>query len=438
MATVKFFIQSKKDPASIYVRFSVAAKSVFKKRTGFVIDPNKWNKKNGLPQKGGDKNQKNLKTKLQNLANDIEDNYNDAIAKGEEISGEWLQEQIDSILNRKKSTDEDRIITYMQLYIENLPYKVSGNGKTGEKVSTVKKYKTLKKKIEAFEKYRKKKFYIRDVGVKFATELTKYFREVERLSVNTAGRYIKYLKTMCSDAETNGIKVHRQLRDIRGIKEKGPIIYLSFEELEQIEKVSLNRDALNNAREWLIIGCFMGQRFGDLIGLTKKNIKERNGTRLIELTQQKTKKAVAIPIHPKVKDYLALNNGDFPYAVSDQKFNKHIKEVCRIAGITDPIKGRKMVEVEEIEKHRKVDGIYPKYELITSHVCRRSFATNFYGSGLSTPMIMSITGHATEKEFLGYIGKTANDYVRPIDDFWEKQSQMAKKEPQMRVLKAAN
>ena len=44
-------------------------------------------------------------------------------------------------------------------------------------------------------------------------------------------------------------------------------------------------------------------------------------------------------------------------------------------------------EFEEISVKRK------KFEMITSHTARRSFATNMYHRGISPVMIMSITGH---------------------------------------------
>jgi integrase len=402
-----------------------------------VIDPVKWSDENNLPKKGGDTAQKNLKTKLQTLANDLETNLNEATSQGEEISGDWLKKQIDLILGRKKNTDDDRIINYIQLYMNNLPYKVKSGGRTGVAHNTIQKYTTLKKKITEFEKYRKKKFYVKDVGLKFSIELTKYFIEVDKLSINTAGRYIKYLKAVCNDAENNGIKAHPQLKQIKGVSEKASIVYLSREELDLIEQTSFSRDALINAKEWLIIGCYLGQRVSDLLVLTKKNIKVSKGLKIIELTQQKTRKKVAFPIHPKVEEYLELNNGNFPYPISDQKFNKHIKDVCRMAGIDKLVHGSKMLKDDDIDDYRKESGIYPKWELITTHVCRRSFATNFYGE-MPTALLKSITGHSTEAQFLGYIGKTENDYAEQIAEFWVKEKQMAKKEPHLQVLKAAN
>ena len=64
----------------------------------------------------------------------------------------------------------------------------------------------------------------------------------------------------------------------------------------------------------------------------------------------------------------------------------------------------KVTKVLPDGKIRGEAGIYPKYELITSHVVRRSFATNYYGR-VPTAYIKTITGHATEAMLLKYIGK---------------------------------
>ena len=49
----------------------------------------------------------------------------------------------------------------------------------------------------------------------------------------------------------------------------------------------------------------------------------------------------------------------------------------------------------------------PKYEFVTSHIMRRSFASNYYGK-IETPLLMNITGHSKESTFLTYIGTHQN------------------------------
>ena len=48
-----------------------------------------------------------------------------------------------------------------------------------------------------------------------------------------------------------------------------------------------------------------------------------------------------------------------------------------------------------------------KYEFVTSHIMRRSFASNYYDK-IETPLLMNITGHSKESTFLTYIGTHQN------------------------------
>ena len=158
---------------------------------------------------------------------------------------------------------------------------------------------------------------------------------------------------------------------------------------------------------------------------------------VIELKQQKTNKNVTIPFLDTTKEII---KSGFPYKISSQKFNKYIKQICKLAEINEPTKGAKITVTEKgkgNKQKRKINGIYPKWELMASHVCRRSFATNLYGV-LRTPLIMSITAHSTEKMLLNYIGKDSLDYAQQIADFYILQALKKKKEPQLTVVKKAS
>jgi len=203
--------------------------------------------------------------------------------------------------------------------------------------------------------------------------------------------------------------------------------------LNTINKTALKTDYLDNARDWFIIGCYIGQRVSDLLKLTAENIVTIGQQEFIELTQSKTKKKIVIPIHPIVKDILNKRNGEFPRNISDQKFNKYIKEVAKISGITEVIKGNLI----NAETNRKEKGQFEKWQLITSHTCRRSFATNYYGD-IPTPLLISITGHSTETQFLEYIGKTSTEQAIQLAEYWTKGILKAQNKPIMNVIKKAN
>ena len=68
--------------------------------------------------------------------------------------------------------------------------------------------------------------------------------------------------------------------------------------------------------------------------------------------------------------------------------------------------------------HRKVMEIYPKHELVSSHICKRTFATLLLGK-IDTLTIMKITGHQTERQFLGFIKITPKQYEENLKAYWK-------------------
>ena len=72
------------------------------------------------------------------------------------------------------------------------------------------------------------------------------------------------------------------------------------------------------------------------------------------------------------------------------------------------------------DSNRKEFKIYPKYELVTSHICRRSFATNLFLGGFDNSTIMKATGHQSEVQFLKYIKSTQEEHLQKISEYWEK------------------
>ena len=114
---------------------------------------------------------------------------------------------------------------------------------------------------------------------------------------------------------------------------------------------------------------------------------------------------MTVPLHAEVLTILQKRKGKFPKAISDQKYNQYIKEVCRLAGIDDEVEGTKKVPMAiDRSNYRNVTKAFPKWELVTSHIGRRSFATNFYGK-IPTVLLMNATGHKKESTFLAYVGK---------------------------------
>jgi integrase len=124
---------------------------------------------------------------------------------------------------------------------------------------------------------------------------------------------------------------------------------------------------------------------------------------------------MAIPLSKKVVAILKKRGGEFPRQISDQRYNDYIKEVCKLAELNEKIKGSKSKTEKKIT--RKESGIFEKWELVTSHIGRRSFATNNYGR-IPTSLLINVTGHSTETMFLEYIGKTETEKAIQLAEYF--------------------
>jgi hypothetical protein len=431
MATVNFLVKGKENPATIHLRFKHGRSTYdFTKSTNKLINPKDWNSKSKVPFPRSPQ-LKNLKKDLRDLANHIIDSFNET--NGNSINGEWLQKQID-IFNKVYVADEeqsDLLTDSIQHVIDTANTRENSHGNLGLSKSRINSYKNLLKIIKTYQG--RKKYRAQDVDIKFGKTFLDWMINKRHYAEGYAKKKIDDLKTVCSDAEINGVEVNRQLKKVKGGKTTNEqIIYLNPVELQKIGDTEITNKKLQNARKWLLLGCNIGQRGGDLLKLTGKNFCTRNGLDLIELKQQKTGKNITIPVLESTNKILQEG---LPYPISIRKFNDHIKEVCELADLSEQIEGGKITMVDEDGKEipkdekgkyiqrgekRKIFKKFPKYELITSHVCRRSFSSNQYNH-LPTSLIMQITGHGTEKMFLQYIGKSSYDYAQQIADYYNKQ-----------------
>lgn len=414
MATIKYLLKGSGNPSTILVRFTNGRKFDFKRSTNIQVNPSHWNqKKQELRRIAEETNKDWVNGQLNGLRSFIIDSYNQDYAKGKIISSEWLNTIVKKYFDQNQETDLNLLIDYCNYFIQNLPTRrnKAKNGQIGVAESTIKKYKSVKRKLENFQKHRKSKIYISEVNLKFEKDFINYLLTVEKYSQNYTGRLITFVKTICKEAKSDGIKTHPELEKLQGFTTKIKFVYLTEEEIDLIYGFDFSKQPfLDNARDWLIVGVYSGQRISDFMNFTPDTIK--NG--LLEFVQIKTGKDTIAPLHPRVKSIYSKYGNQFPRKISEQKFNDYIKIVCEKVGITQMVEGSKM----NPETGRKESGTFPKYELITSHVCRRSFATNHYGK-LPTGVLMSITNHSTEKMFLNYIGRTKSDDAESLRNYWE-------------------
>lgn len=236
--------------------------------------------------------------------------------------------------------------------------------------------------------------------------------------------------------DIEGLPINPQYRhsEFSSISNTTKDVYLTEEEINKVYNHDFSdSERLDNTRDNFIFGLRTGLRISDFLSLEKFNFVDG----FIEIVTKKTAHPVVIPMHWQIKNILEKRNGELPKQISDAKFNEYVKDVCKAVKLEEMIEGAKMVVKTEEDKFfpdisiisknksRKVYSSYPKHELISSHTCRRSFASNLYGQ-LPNVTIMAITGHKTEAQFLKYIKITPREHAQTLKKLWDDNEKLKK------------
>ena len=297
--------------------------------------------------------------------------------------------------------------------------RVKGFGTVGLSSNTVRTYRSLRRTIDLFQTHKGQKIFTNKVDKDLVDQLIKWLKCDMGYSDNYSGQIIKLLKIVLKETEKSGVEIHPYIRYMESFKQKSSerIIHtLTLEEIQKIKNITNLSDELENARKWFMIGLHCGQRVSDLLKLTPNQIRKNPYGIYIDFIQQKTEKAVTVGVVDK--DVIGILLGSFPKPVQAPVFNSLIKELCRLAEINSQLMGY----VTNTTTNRREKVVAPKYRFISTHIMRRSFATNYYGK-IETPILMHITGHTKESTFLSYIG-TQQNKDSMADLFMQKLSQI--------------
>jgi len=415
MATVNFLYRSTKDKAPLNLRLLYRYESkdfVLGAKTKLEVSMHYWSNQHDQKRpKDIDivNKQVEVNGELNKIENHILKAFNDT--NPAEVNKDWLKKQVESFYNPVTESSElpNGLINYFDYYIKSK--------KKSLKPQTVKNYNVVYNLLKKFENHQKRTFKISDVNLKFKADFES-FCYANNYAVNTVAKAIAVLITICRDAKYNGKQLSHQFEKVKAKYHKTPKIYLTEKELQLIEAKTDLSEYHENAKDWLIISCYTGQRVSDFMRFTPEMIRYENGKPLLEFTQKKTDKLMTVPLHPKVMEILKKRNGNFPRPISSQKYNDYIKEVCEKAEVNETVKGSLIKETKEGSKeYRKETGMFPKHKLVSSHIGRRSFASNFYGK-IPTTYLIYITGHSSEKMFLNYIGKSNKDLALEITNYF--------------------
>jgi integrase len=262
---------------------------------------------------------------------------------------------------------------------------------------TLKKFNSIKSHIEKFEKLFQP-ILLTGINEELWNKIRdEYFVVVCEFSNPSINKNLEAFKQFIKWAIRKDYIKSFPLEDLKYLQEIEAFkIALKEAEVEKLATMDLSHRH-EKVRDLFLLEIMTGQRFSDLAKvLDKKNFSGSN----IIIYQQKTNEKAVIPIHPKLKVHLNKIFEKYPEGlpvISNQKFNEYLCEICKLAKFNREhswlkLSGKNKIQVTDF-----------RYNLITSHTGRRTFATLALKRGIDPELIMKVTGHRSYDQFREYI-----------------------------------
>ncbi|CAM1341688.1 site-specific integrase [Tenacibaculum aestuarii] len=227
-----------------------------------------------------------------------------------------------------------------------------------------------KRKVEKFIKFKYKRNDIKlnKLDLKFIKDLEYYFKTELKLSQATINRGLQRVRKIVQFGIDENYLDKNPFSLYKPTKYKIDLVYLTSEELRNLESFKFKQSKLEVVKDLFIFCCYTGLAYQEMINLNSKHIVIGFDDNIwIEMYRQKTNSKISIPLLPKANDILGKYKGVLP-KISNQKINSYLKEIADIVGI---------------EKR------------LTHHVARKTFATTvLLCNGVSMEVVSELLGHS--------------------------------------------
>jgi len=380
--------------------------------SGCSILPNEWNNELQRPiEKERREDLITINNTINSLSNICKEIYRDF--EYGNISVNNFKREIDK--RYKKSEDKQRfaIKPYNKSNQNRLDFFDFIQGEIEEfelanmKNNSLKTFKTHAKKLKEFGQYFNKRdlFTYEDVDWNFRLKLINWLTS-QNAQLAYGNKTLKILRQFLEAARRQKLHTNTEYQGrgwtVTRKKATGQNIWFDEKELNHLASMNLTGH-LEKVRDICLIGSGTGQRHSDFSKYIPEQFSvSKSGIPLLSIISEKTDTPTKLPLNifPWLIPILEKHDYTTP-KMSMQKFNDGIKTLAELAGFNDKV----LVIKQYIGRKARVEKCYvEKHKLVSSHLCRRSFASNVYKMGFRLSQIMPMTGHATESQLREYIG----------------------------------
>lgn len=239
--------------------------------------------------------------------------------------------------------------------------------------------------------------HLNECGLNDWQDLTKAnlndFRDhvTERVAQSTARTYFAVFKAILKRYEDD-VDFCKDYANILKAKIEKPVkTFLTMKDLERLERVEVNNPNEQYVLDEFLIGAYTGMRISDAREISMENMSDG----CISYTSIKTGVHAVVPMKTGIAERIErvqANECDMPLMT----YNRILRRLCQRAGITERVK------VFKAGEHGKGE----KWEFVSSHTARISFATNLAILGLPIVDIAKLMGHQNIQTTMRYIVNT--------------------------------
>lgn len=255
------------------------------------------------------------------------------------------------------------------------------------------------------------------IGTMFMAQFEAYLIS-KKLSPGTIAGLCNLLKTVIKWSALYGAKIAIDIDQFKiKAQDSKPKVYLSDEDIVRIYYFNIGclnvrpqlKRTLTKVKDHFVLSCFIGQRYSDTLRITPNNFHGA-AKDTFQTMQLKTGNSAILNFdrvygrYPKiVKEILEKYGYCAPWTGHLSNYNRYLHLLCKFVGLDEEIKFEYKVKNIVQEK------TYKKYQLISSHVARRSFITNAVNRGVNNSVTKKASGHISDSSFNRYV-LVENDY----------------------------
>lgn len=373
----------------------------------------RWNTRIKIPKEWWDKKKQVLKP-LQSKADEtinaqlwyFKSVANNFIYTDRPITNAAFVSYMNECFTTKEEKEDSKLFDKaLDDFLSNIESRTNLNGENITK-NRIASYHRIASDFKRFERKEGTRYVVEDMTAATVSKFLDWLKTDRSLAQNTLQGRMKMLRTIIAAiTKEKGVTTDYAEAKVKG--EKVEHIVLTDEEMNSIMNFyTSDNQRLDNVRRLFIVGITTGLRFSDFSTVKPEHIEDG----VLTIHQKKTGGKVRIPVHPKLQELVENNN--MPHTISIQNFNKYLRELALLAGITS------QVEVKSVKGGKREVKFVRKCDLMSSHICRRSFASRLYRKGINPQIIMKLTGHSQLATFMNYIVISDEDVFNSVKNIW--------------------